>query len=85
MPRAGLRTRSSAAGKENKDKEEITDEKEQKPKPTTSRRVSGRKRKSEVVEEEDVIKLSESERLRQKAKYEGMLEEFDLEGMHHYL
>ncbi len=57
MPRAGMRTRSSATGKET-------------PAPTTtSRRVSGRKRKSEAVEEEG-IQLSETERLKQKAKYE---------------
>eukprot|EP00026_Physarum_polycephalum_P018024 Phypoly_transcript_19454.p1 GENE.Phypoly_transcript_19454~~Phypoly_transcript_19454.p1 ORF type:complete len:215 (+),score=31.86 Phypoly_transcript_19454:52-696(+) len=103
MPREGLRSRSSSvagAAKEapppakptrrvsgRKRKSEETDENEdpqhkEAPPTKSTRRVSGRKRKSEEKEEKDeniVIKLSEPERIKQKAKFEAMLEEYDLE------
>ena len=70
MPREGLRTRTSGAGKE-----------APAPVALSTRRVSGRKRKSEEADENSELKLSEPDRIKQKAKYEGMLEEFDLEGI----
>jgi hypothetical protein len=70
MPREGLRSRTSAASKEAPP-----------PVAKTTKRVSGRKRKSEETDENDgELKLSEPDRIKQKAKYEGMLEEFDVEG-----
>lgn len=70
MPREGLRSRTSAAGKEAP------------PQATkTTRRVSGRKRKSEETDENGELRLSEPELTKEREKYRIKLEQFDLEGI----
>jgi hypothetical protein len=76
MPRGTLRTRLIAAGS-NKDSLPPL------PPKASSRRVSGRggvKRKSEEAFEDDNQSLNDADKRKERVKYEGMLEEFDLEG-----